>query len=201
MYVSQKQLMDHVNNWNQLAIVPQIAEIELEEHYFEKIGSNSLVINSGCLPRYYPSIFCHVDSNPSNKYLKPEFWLDASSFIIEDIRRRADIHENKYDTCDNFNALNYQISVKVMDELSSVLYKRREAKSSTVNEIMKMEKELDIELKPVHPESNDPMISSYFIVEVNDKSKAEQVIKSLRNCPMIESASIKPGDELPSASI
>lgn len=110
-------------------------------------------------------------------------------------------HKVKYNGHDKYRLLNYQISIKVSGSLSPKLHNRGNFHSSELDKISDIEKELGVVLKPVHPETNDPMLSPYFTVEVPDKPKAEQVINRLKGSGLIDSAYIKPDDEMPSAPI
>jgi len=57
--------------------------------------------------------------------------------------------------------------------------------------------ELELALEPMHLETNDPVLQSYFIVEVPDSVTAQRVIERLQQSPAIEAAYVKPPDELP----
>jgi len=92
------------------------------------------------------------------------------------------------------------INVKVSKDVVSSLQNKERVRSVALNELSKVEKELDILLEPVHPGAEDPYLSQYFKVDVPDQATAMRVIKRLQNCKAIEAAYLKPSDELPRAA-
>jgi hypothetical protein len=64
-------------------------------------------------------------------------------------------------------------------------------------ELLMITEELGVLLEPVHPGSDDPLLTPYFMVEVPDSTTAECVITHLRKSKAIEAAYIKPPDEFP----
>lgn len=58
-------------------------------------------------------------------------------------------------------------------------------------------RELGVALTPVHPGSQDPALVGVFRVDVPDLATAERVVTRLRQIPAVESAYLKPADELP----
>lgn len=57
--------------------------------------------------------------------------------------------------------------------------------------------ELGLELKPVHPGTQDPTLSTYFYVRVPDPQTAARVIDVVRQMPSVSAAYVKPPDEPP----
>ena len=53
-------------------------------------------------------------------------------------------------------------------------------------------------LEPLHPDSDDPQLMSYFFVRAKDGEQAEQLARSLRSSKAIEAAYVKPPGEAPS---
>jgi hypothetical protein len=51
-------------------------------------------------------------------------------------------------------------------------------------------------LLPVHP-PDDPVLASYFVVDVNDSADAERAADRLRQSPAVEAAYVKPADAAP----
>jgi len=94
--------------------------------------------------------------------------------------------------------MNYQINIKVIDKFAKNLLRREKFQMPSFNKIYDIEKELDIKLEPVHPGANDPLLIPYFIVQVPDNLNPQKVIGRIKDCNLIESAYIKPADELPS---
>jgi hypothetical protein len=64
-------------------------------------------------------------------------------------------------------------------------------------ELLQAAKELGVKLKPMHPGVEDPHLVPYYMVEVADISRAEQVMDRFLKCKAVEGAYIKPPDELP----
>ena len=52
-------------------------------------------------------------------------------------------------------------------------------------------------LKPIHPGTKDPNLQTYFMVEVQDPEKAQELVDRLQKLSGIEAAYVKPPDELP----
>ena len=52
---------------------------------------------------------------------------------------------------------------------------------------------LGLQLRPMHPGSDDPELASWFIAETDDS----EVVSALRLIAGVEAAYLKPADELP----
>lgn len=52
-------------------------------------------------------------------------------------------------------------------------------------------------LKPMHRDTNDPNLKSYFTVEVQDDVAAKRVVSCLQQVKVVTAAYIKPFDEPP----
>ena len=92
------------------------------------------------------------------------------------------------------------ITVKVSKKVTDSLQKRKPSTSQLLNELLTVEKDLDISLEPLHPGAEDPYLSPYFKVKVSDHATATKVINRLLNCKAVEAAYLKPSDELPKAA-
>lgn len=57
--------------------------------------------------------------------------------------------------------------------------------------------ELGIVLQAMHPGVKDPLLASFYLVEVPDRVAAEQMISRLLKLEGIEAAYLKSEDELP----
>ena len=57
--------------------------------------------------------------------------------------------------------------------------------------------EFGVVLEPLHPDTEDPSLISYFTIEVPDHATADRVIARLLQSKGIEAAYLKPPDELP----
>lgn len=51
--------------------------------------------------------------------------------------------------------------------------------------------------EPMHRDTEDPYLQSYFVVEVPDNATAQRVIDRLRQSEAVVAAYVKPPDELP----
>jgi hypothetical protein len=85
--------------------------------------------------------------------------------------------------------------VKVYPDLAHMLH-RRQRSSGELKELLKLEKDLDITLKPMHPSTKDGHLVQYFRVQVGDRSRAERIKERLLHCRGVEAAYFKPSDEL-----
>jgi hypothetical protein len=74
---------------------------------------------------------------------------------------------------------------------------RRAPLTIETQELMKEVEELGVALQPLHPGSTDPTLTPYFIAEMPDRMTAERQITRLQRIKGIESAYIKPEDEMP----
>lgn len=55
---------------------------------------------------------------------------------------------------------------------------------------------LSYQLQPVHPATDDPVLATFFTIEVGEASEAENLLRRLREDPSVEGAYIKPDDAL-----
>lgn len=54
-----------------------------------------------------------------------------------------------------------------------------------------------VALQPLHPDAEDPLLTSYYTVSVPDAATADQLLAELRQSVAVEAAYIKPMDEPP----
>lgn len=88
------------------------------------------------------------------------------------------------------------VTIQLQPEAALALQGRRRATTAS-RELLKTAWDLDVTLKPMHPDTDDPKLASYFVVELPDAATAERVIARLQNCKAIKAAYMKPPDELP----
>ena len=50
-------------------------------------------------------------------------------------------------------------------------------------------------LEPIHPDTSDPSLATFFTIDVADAREAAALVKRLCEDPNVESAYIKPADE------
>jgi hypothetical protein len=54
-----------------------------------------------------------------------------------------------------------------------------------------------LSFRPLHPDTDDPVLGSYFIVDVPDAAAAPRVLDRLRRSPSFSAAYVKGPDALP----
>jgi len=70
-------------------------------------------------------------------------------------------------------------------------------RSRGMRELFRAAEELGVELKQMHPRVKDPVLASYYSVEVADPLEAERIAARFRVCRAAEAVYVKPPDELP----
>ncbi len=89
-----------------------------------------------------------------------------------------------------------EISMQVSPSVQ-VSLRQGEADTSASAEILAVVTELGLELKPVHPGTADPLLTRYFVIEVEDSTTAGRALARLQGCEGIEAAYVKPPDAPP----
>jgi hypothetical protein len=96
------------------------------------------------------------------------------------------------------NSENIEMTVIIKLKMETALaLQKRKGKNREAMEISLIAEQIGVVLKPLYPETNDPNLASYFIVEVADMRNAERVITKFNRVKGVEAAYIKPPDELP----
>lgn len=88
------------------------------------------------------------------------------------------------------------ITIKIKTDVAFILHKRKSITTAS-EELLHTVNELGVVLQPVHVDTNDSDLVTYFTVKVPDSMTAERVIAHLRHCKAIEAAYLKPSDEMP----
>ena len=86
------------------------------------------------------------------------------------------------------------VSVQVTQEVARVLQKQSDPTPAS-EELLTILQEMEIKLKPTHPGTKDPDLSTYFTVELEDTATAEKVRDRLLLFKAVKGAFIKPPDE------
>jgi len=73
----------------------------------------------------------------------------------------------------------------------------RQKTDTTVKGVFKVVQNLGFHLDPVHPGSDDPKLSSWFRVQVENAGQVAKVVDTLRTNPDVKAAYVKPRDEAP----
>jgi hypothetical protein len=89
-----------------------------------------------------------------------------------------------------------RVVVKVSAAAAEDLY-RGKATAPDTKAIRQLTKKIGVELIPMHPGVDHPLLRTYFIAEVSD-SVAESMLQALQACPGIEAAYPQPSAEPPS---
>jgi hypothetical protein len=56
-------------------------------------------------------------------------------------------------------------------------------------------KDLEHDLAPLHPNTRDASLESFFVADVEDPAEATRVVERLLKDPAVEAAYVKPADE------
>jgi Ni,Fe-hydrogenase III component G len=89
------------------------------------------------------------------------------------------------------------VSVRVSPDVAQSLRQRERIYTTELQELLRIENELGIELEPLYPNAKDSSLTRYFKVRVDNHAAAKQVADRLRSCKGIESAYVKPLVGLP----
>jgi hypothetical protein len=93
------------------------------------------------------------------------------------------------------NLSNVSLIIKVHPDLANAVH-HRQVPNTKLKELLDVEKELGIVLKPIHPGAKDRSLSPYFSVNLSDRATAEKMISRLQKCKAVEAAYFKPPAEL-----
>jgi hypothetical protein len=63
--------------------------------------------------------------------------------------------------------------------------------------VVNLARELNVSLEPMHPDSTDDTLRTWFSVDVPDESTAQSVVTQLLRQPDVVAAYVKPPDALP----
>jgi hypothetical protein len=88
-----------------------------------------------------------------------------------------------------------QITVKVPPEHARAL-QMGEPATADGEELVHLLDDQDITLTPLHPQTDDATLASWFTVDVPD-DRADDVVNALRSSAAVEAAYVKPADEPP----
>ena len=89
-----------------------------------------------------------------------------------------------------------QITIQVSADVARIL-RKQETSTSESKKLSNMAEKLNILLKPLHRDTEDPLLVSYFIVEVPASTTAENIISHLQQSTAVEAVYLKPPDEAP----
>lgn len=85
-----------------------------------------------------------------------------------------------------------RLSIQVSLDIADKLHQRSSISDGELAEILNVERNFNLIIKPLHPGAKDPRLISHFMIEVPDKATAELVAASLLQSKYVEAAYIKP---------
>jgi hypothetical protein len=91
------------------------------------------------------------------------------------------------------------INITVSAEVAADLL-RTQPQSQAAREILEIVSEYGLEIEPLHPGVEDPLMSRNFFIAVPDQGTAEQIVARLQALPAFDSAYFTPPGEPPGAS-
>ncbi len=89
-----------------------------------------------------------------------------------------------------------EITIKVWEEKAEGLH-NRSVLTDELKELIALEDEFDVMIRPLHPYSDDAHLDPYFSVDMPMIGSADVMLYKLQDCKMVEAAYIKPSDEMP----
>jgi hypothetical protein len=91
------------------------------------------------------------------------------------------------------------INITVSPEVAADLL-RSQSRSTAAREILDIVSDYGLEVEPLHPGVEDPLMSRNFFIAVPDQEIAEEVVARLQALPAVESAYFTPPGEPPGES-
>jgi len=89
-----------------------------------------------------------------------------------------------------------QVTVQVSADVAHALHQRGPPTAGS-QALLRMIATFGLTLKPLHLDTDDPTLQSYFIVEAPDLATAQRVMDRLGRSKAVLAAYVKPPDELP----
>jgi hypothetical protein len=90
-----------------------------------------------------------------------------------------------------------QITLKLSEDVVRRLGSKVARERATETVLGMTPEQANMEIRPLHPETDDLALSSFYTVDVADEIQAEQTLNRLRSSALVEAAYVKPADELP----
>jgi len=88
------------------------------------------------------------------------------------------------------------ITLQLQPDVANALHENR-ADQPLASELTGLASELGVTLRPMHPGVDDASLRTFFLVEAVPAEQAETLAARLRRARAVQSAYIKPADELP----
>ena len=89
-----------------------------------------------------------------------------------------------------------QVTIQVSADVASALNQRGPPTAES-RALLRMIEIFGFTLEPMHLDTDDPNLQSYFTVEVPDHATAQLVMDRFRRSEAVKAAYIKPPDDLP----
>jgi hypothetical protein len=89
-----------------------------------------------------------------------------------------------------------QVTVQVSADVARALHQQGPPTAESEG-LLRITETFGLMLEPMHHDTDDPNLQSYFIVRVPDHATAQRVIDRLQQTVAVEAAYVKPPDELP----
>jgi transcriptional regulator with XRE-family HTH domain len=86
------------------------------------------------------------------------------------------------------------ITVQLTPELAQGL--REGVGTESAADLERIANELNVTFRPLHPHTNDPVLSSYLVADVSDPEVEERLLSRLRRSPAVKAAYVKPPDAM-----
>lgn len=97
-----------------------------------------------------------------------------------------------------------RVILQVDQDAASALQQRQASDASPSQqedtksrELLDAAAELGVRVEPLHPGQTDPLLASYFMVEVPDRETADRVVDRLSRLTTVQGAYLKPEEQLP----
>ncbi len=88
--------------------------------------------------------------------------------------------------------------MKITLQLSRPMARALREKSSQqpdAQNLLRLARELGVDLVPLHPGTEDPRLATYFTADVPDAARAQEVVEQLQKSDAVTAAYVKPPDE------
>jgi hypothetical protein len=108
-------------------------------------------------------------------------WIDLASTDVTNSREEM---------------ITMKIVVQVSADVARALHQRGPPTADS-QELLRIIETFGLALEPVHRDTDDPNLQSYFTVEVLDHATAQRVMNRFQQSEAVKAAYVKPPDELP----
>jgi hypothetical protein len=89
-----------------------------------------------------------------------------------------------------------QVTVQVSADVARALHQRSPPTAES-EELLRIIETFGLDLEPMHRDTDDPNLQSYFTVEVIDHATVQRVMNRLQLLEAVKATYVKPPDELP----